>query len=334
VDLLDRMKQPLINNTIVWLAWERHRRTIELCRYLGITPIILESSLPRLFKHPYFFARTLGYILIRRPEILIVQNPSIVLTLLGCVLHRLLGFFFVVDAHNGGIIPDSTIGSNYFWIYRLWQKEADLTIVTNRFMAAIVVENGGKTFILPDKLPEYRSNCAEFDVKGRINILCVSTFDIDEPYREVFEAAKELPDDYLIYMTGNYDKIDSNLPGKCPKQIRLTGFLSEKDYWDLLNSVDFVIDLTFRENCLVCGAYEAVSQRKPLILSDTSMLKEYFARGALFTKNESKSISRTILIAANRLEELQLEVKEGGDVLGKEWAKMGEKLVQILRDKA
>ena len=327
------MKQAVIKENIIWLAWERHRRTLELCRYLDITPVIFKSSLPRLLKHPFFVAKTTCYLFRRRPRILIVQNPSIILTLLGCVLHRLLGFYYVVDAHNGGIIPDSPIGKKFPLFYQFWQKKADLTIVTNRFMAEIIEENGGKSFILPDKLPEYKTDCGRFDVEGKINILCISTFDADEPYREVFGAAKELPKDYIIYITGDYRKIDSTLPEKCPKQIRLTGFLSEDDYWALLTSVDLVMDLTSRENCLVCGAYEAVSQKKPLVLSDTAMLKEYFEKGTVFTQNYSKNIQQAILTAVKNIEMLKHEVEAGHTILEKQWQKTGQELAYFLRKK-
>ncbi|RWX48616.1 hypothetical protein VU01_10395 [Candidatus Electrothrix marina] len=324
------MKQTVINENIVWLAWERHRRTLELCRYLGITPIVFESSLPRLLKHPFFVASTLLYLLYKRPQILIVQNPSIILTLLGCILHRVLGFYYVVDAHHAGIIPNFSVGEKFPWVYRFWQKEADLTIVTNRFVAEIVDNNNGRTFILPDKLPEYKTDCGQFDVEGKINILCVSSFDTDEPYREIFEAAKELPEDYIIYMTGDYRKIDSTLYKKSPMNIRLTGFLSETDYYDLLNSVDLVMDLTNMENCLVCGAYEAVSQKKPLILSDTLILKEYFKKGAIFTQNYSKDIQQAIFMAIKNIEMLKHEVKTEHSILEEQWQKSGEKLTRLL----
>lgn len=326
-------KQPFLNENIAWLAWERHRRTLELSHYLGITPVIFESSLPRLFKHPFFIVKSFFYLLKKRPIILIVQNPSIVLTLLGCILHRLLGFYFIVDAHNGGIVVDSPTGRKFPFFYTVWQKEADLTIVTNRFMAEIVDKNGGRSFVLPDKLPEGKNHCCPFGVEGRINILCVSTFDADEPFQEVFAAAKKLPEDYLIYMTGAYAKIDDDLPQKCPQQVHLTGFLSEDDYWSLLTSVDLVMDLTFRENCLVCGAYEAVSQKKPLILSNTAMLMEYFNRGAVFTQNDSVSIYHTILSAVRCIEKLKREVEEGHILLKKQWKISGQGLVHILLEK-
>ncbi len=326
------MNKPLINQNIVWLAWERHRRTLELCRYLGITPVIFESSLPRSFKHPFFIAKTFFYLLQKRPKVLIVQNPSIILTLLGCILRRLLGFYYVVDAHNGGIIADSPIGKKVPLLYSFWQKEADLTIVTNRFMAEIVEGHGGKSFVLPDKLPEYKDNCGRFNVEGQINILCISTFDADEPFEEVFAAAQMLPSDYIVYMTGNYTNIDPNLSEKCPKQIRLTGFLSEDDYWSLLSTVDLVMDLTIRENCLVCGAYEGISQGKPLILSSTVILKEYFNRGVVFTKNDSENIHQSIISALSRLDFLKNEVLEGRALLKKDWQTLGRKLEYLLHE--
>jgi hypothetical protein len=35
------------------------------------------------------------------------------------------------------------------------QREADLTIVTNKALADLVTKNGGKPYILPDRIPKY-----------------------------------------------------------------------------------------------------------------------------------------------------------------------------------
>ncbi|MCI5162036.1 MAG: hypothetical protein D3917_08435, partial [Candidatus Electrothrix sp. AX5] len=127
-----------------------------------------------------------------------------------------------------------------------------------------------------------------------------------------------------------YRKIDPTLYKKSPMQIRLTGFLSEKDYYDLLNSVDLVMDLTSMENCLVCGAYEAVSQKKPLILSDTLILKEYFKKGVIFTQNYSKNIQQSIFMAIKNIEMLKQEVEVGHSILEEQWQKSGENLTHLL----
>jgi glycosyltransferase involved in cell wall biosynthesis len=52
---------------------------------------------------------------------------------------------------------------------------------------------------------------------------------------------------------------------------------------------------------MVCGAYEAVSLGKPLILSDTDVLREYFDQGCVFTYNETVNIRDAILKMKNQI---------------------------------
>ena len=73
-----------------------------------------------------------------------------------------------------------------------------------------------------------------------------------------------------------------------------------------------VIDLSTRERCLLCGAYEAVAAGKPMILSRTQTLMDYFTRGAVFTDNRVSdlphSIRNAILDLRRREAELRAEV--------------------------
>ena len=104
-----------------------------------------------------------------------------------------------------------------------------------------------------------------------------------------------------------------------PSNITLTGYLSEDKYISLLLSCDVVIDLTTRENCLVCGAYEAVEAEKPLISSNTIALNEYFYQGVVFTENNYKDIANSINYAFNNLGTLQREIKNLKREINDKW---------------
>jgi glycosyltransferase involved in cell wall biosynthesis len=97
---------------------------------------------------------------------------------------------------------------------------------------------------------------------------------------------------------------------KIPANIVLTGYLSDSDYKKMLSSCDIVIDLTNRENCLVCGSYEAVAMEKPLIVSDTVALKEYFYQGTVYTDNSASNIADSIRTAYQNLDRLRIEVRQ------------------------
>jgi glycosyltransferase involved in cell wall biosynthesis len=307
---------------IVWMAWERHRRTLELCRFLGVQPVIFTSSLPRWSKHPWFLLRSLAYILKSAPRTLIVQNPSIFLTLAACLAHRCRRFRLIVDTHNAGIAPEDPLLARLTPLYRFFQREADVTIVTNEELAGRVRRNGGRPFVLPDLLPEPPAT-RKTPLRGRINIVFICTFGEDEPYREMFSAARRLPADIHLYVTGNPRKAPPQLLENLPAHLTLTGFLPELEYWTLLASADLAVDLTRRDNCLVCGAYEAVAVGTPLILSDFRPLREYFRRGTVFVANDAEAIRTGILVAIDRLPELRAEIRGQKEEIEKEWRRKG-----------
>ena len=99
----------------------------------------------------------------------------------------------------------------------------------------------------------------------------------------------------------------------------MLGFVPEVKYWELLSSVDIVMDLTTREACLVCGAYEAVALEKPLILSNTSTQKKYFNRGCVFVFPISDSIGKGIIETVKNIDTLKKEIITLKKYLNADW---------------
>ena len=312
---------------VIWIAWERHRRTITISRYLDIEPIIFVKDLPRFVKHPYFILKTLFELFKHKPQNLIVQNPSIILALEACLFRRFFKYKLIVDAHNGGLIPDVVTLPVLQSIYQYVQKFADITLVSNRYLGEVVEKNKGTPFVLPDKLPDIKFDKSTVNVKIKVVYIC--TFAIDDPYLAVLEACRMLPEGINVYFTGNYNKSDI-LKKNISKNITLTGFLSDQKYWDLLKSADLIIDLTTRRDCLVCGAYEAVSTETPMILSNSRVLREFFNKGAVFTEVEASEIASAIITSVEKIRELQLGIKKLKCELNEKWEVIGANLKELL----
>jgi glycosyltransferase involved in cell wall biosynthesis len=203
------------------------------------------------------------------------------------------------------------------------QRKADLVIITNEDLNKVVKENGGKAFILPDRLPETHPTPV-YPFEGKTNIVFICTYAADEPFLEVFKAAEKLPNDVLFYVTGKYKgKVD---PSSVPKNVKLLGFVPDDMFWSLLNTADLLMDLTTRENCLVCGAYEGTALEKPLILSDTKSLRAYFNMGSVFVKPEAESIAIGVIEAINKYSELKKDLKQMKIILEESWGKTFEDL--------
>jgi glycosyltransferase involved in cell wall biosynthesis len=131
-------------------------------------------------------------------------------------------------------------------------------------------------------------------------------------------------------VTGRRDRIPDGVLRAAAPNVEFTGFLPDDEYWALLESVDLVVDLTYRDDCLVCGAYEAVARGKPLVLSDTAALRGYFSAGAVYTANTAEDIERALQQALTRLDDLISEVRQFRTNVGTAWAGVGETFRDIV----
>jgi len=273
------------------VTWFGHRRTTELCAGLNIELAIYTTRLRGPLRYLLLGARTLRLFVRRQPDVVVVQNPSLILAAFALVLRHVLGYRLIVDAHNEAVQPFKNrqrwVASLSRWVIR----GADLTIVTNRHLAEQVVEQGGRPFILPDRVPSPPHAPAK-KLSDRFNVVLVATFDTDEPCSEVFAAVEGT--DLELYVTGNSRKLTTAAAAAVPPNVHFTGYLNEQSYWSLLRAADAIVDLTLKENCLVCGSYEALALAKPMVLSDSPASRELFGASAVFTDNTSTDIRRAL----------------------------------------
>jgi glycosyltransferase involved in cell wall biosynthesis len=228
-----------------------------------------------------------------RPRVLVVQNPSIVLTSLAVLWRPLMGYRLVVDAHNEAIRPHIHDCLLVRHLSRWLLRAADLTIVTNDALADTVIQARGHPMVLHDRIPEVGSFPPPA-IGSRLRAAIISTFAPDEPLGEIFEAARLCPD-IDFFATGRHERASRELIERKPPNVHLTEFLPEAEYWDLLRSVHVVVDLTAMPDCLVCGAYEAVAVGRPLLLTDAPAARALFAQAACFTSNEKLNIAAALL---------------------------------------
>lgn len=291
----------------LWIAWEIQRRNRTASHALGAPLLEIDVGGHRLSRYLKSAWRTLKVLYQESPQIVIAQSPSIFLAVLAVVYGKVVQRFIVIDAHNAAIdrLPERNIlGAVSRWVFR----EANLTVVTNEGLASKVEKYGGRVAILPDPLPNF-SRPKRMALEGVFNVLFICTWANDEPFEDVIRAAYRIPREIYIYITGNSRGREAIVGEGLPPNVMLTGFVPEEEFEGLLHSVDAVMDLTSREDCLLCGAYEAVSAERPLILSDTFALRDYFDEGALFTDNTEAHIAKTIMEARDQYADLQVRIR-------------------------
>jgi glycosyltransferase involved in cell wall biosynthesis len=311
------------------LTWFEHRRTKELCAGLRFELAVLDTHLRGPLRYLMLSARTLVLLTRRRPRVLLVQNPSLVLAAVAVAIRGVLRYRLIVDAHNEAVVP---FINRQRWIERLsrWVlRKADLTIVTNRQLADVVERCGGRAFTLPDRIPAPAAVAARA-LPGAFNVVLIATFAPDEPVAEVLEAVRGM--EVELYVTGDHRKLDPSVVATVPPNVRFTGYLNEEDYWILLRSVDAIVDLTLMDDCLVCGAYEALAIGRPMILSHNSASVELFGDSAIFTDNTAVDIRRALERVSSERTRLQAAAERKRNELTDLWTVGARELAHTVAD--
>lgn len=313
----------------LWIAWERQRRSTVLSQEAGAELFQFDCGGVRVLRYLICGLKTLLLLCRKTPNILFVQNPSMALALLAVVYRRLDLSRVVVDFHTPTIELGGLRAIVFEFLVQYINRSVDLVIVSNEGMKAKVELHGGRGFVLPDKIPTFKK-LQKRKLKGKYNILFVSSFAEDEPFQEVVEAARGL-DDIYIYITGNPKRAPHNLVTNAPSNVSFTGYLPEEEYMEFLNSVDAVMDLTTRQDCLVCGAYEAVAVGKPLITSNTKALMRYFNSGTVYAGNTQEGIAKAIRTAIDNISMLENEIKRLGEMRSAEWKEQFNELMNLMK---
>lgn len=291
-----------------WITWEIQTRNRSISKLLDADLYELISKKNRVLRYITLIIKTIN--ICRNYDVVYAQNPSIVLALLAVTIGAFTKKVVIVDAHNSGIFPLDGRSHILNFVTKIICKSANTIIVTNRVLAEVVVGYGGRPFILPDPIPHlsYQKHAASAEHNDYIFFIC--TWASDEPYFEVIEAAKKIPSEIKILISGRYNKkIDSDTKNGFPKNVILLGFVEEDEYNFLLANAIASIDLTTRENCLVCGAYESAGFSVPCIVSDNEVNRMVFHSGFVYSKPNSEDISNAILTALRDNQRLRSDIR-------------------------
>lgn len=231
--------------------------------------------------------RTLRILGAERPDAVFVMSPPVVavgIVWLWCTLRRVP---YVVDAHTAAFLHPRW--RHLQWLQQALCRRAATTIVTNEHLAGVLEAAGAHATIIRDVPVEYGVVDA-FHPHGSFSVAVVCSFNYDEPIGEILTAAAAL-DGVHFYVTGNPSRLDRSRVPAVPPNVTLTGFLTTEAYGSLLTHSDAVLTLTTRDHTMLRGAYEAVYQGTPVIVSDWPLLREAFDRGAIHVQNTAAAIA-------------------------------------------
>jgi glycosyltransferase involved in cell wall biosynthesis len=277
-----------------WITWEVHRRSRSLARELGIPLVELSRPGGRMVRYTRNSVATLRHLTRHRYRTVFVQAPSVVLAVMALVMGAIFRFRVVVDAHNAIIEGAERAPLSLRILYRFVVRTAHRVIVTNSSLADRVHALGGRPGVLPDPVPDIQPGTLQSSSNKAV---VISTWAADEPLEAVLGAARYLPQPLVFTITGRPRGPLAQL-ARSTGRVELSGFVSEPDYVTLLSGAKVIVDLTTREDCLVCGAYEALALGRPLVVSDSRALRELLRDGAVFAKNEPEDIARAVAEAS------------------------------------
>jgi hypothetical protein len=298
-------------DNIVWISWEKQRRSITLASLLCADYLELNYESNQAWLR-YIKSMLISLIKIvgNRSSIIIVQNPSMILAVIATMLGKMLNIRIIVDRHTDRYILKS--GSNFF--YRIFLplsdftiKSSNITIVTNKELVDAVKNLNGTPFVLPDPFPDIRGFVKVDNLAhktSKISCLVVASWFEDEPLEQIFEAARLLPN-IKIFVSGLPKKEYSGLINTKPDNIHITNYLSDADFYTLMYQCDFVVAITTDSATLVCGGYEAITLSKPLLTGNSISLRNYFDDSAIYTDSSVEDIVKCMKLIVSNLDLLR-----------------------------
>lgn len=282
-----------MNNNKLFIEWAEYAsRADSLANAVGAKTIFIgkvnkyKNLLYSFSSYPAKVIENFKVIKKEKPQVVYITNTNWIIAFVNIIFSKIFGHKLIFDSHSCAF--DHEFIKYPLPLSKIFARFADLSIVTNESHYNLLKSNNAKAIIISDiPFEESLVTDEKISLSDKFNILFICTFAPDEPYLEVFEAAKKNLNVH-IYVTGQYSRVNIN-PSDHP-QVTLTGFLSNEDYRKYLNNVDAVMTLTTREDTMQRAGSESISVEKPLITSSTKMLRDYFSKGAVFVDNTSVGI--------------------------------------------
>lgn len=300
----------------IFLVWAKTaRRATTLAQFFDAELIILPLSRKQLFfrliRYAILAIRTLLLLNRIKPDLIFAQCPPLQILLPVYIYTAWQGGKYLIDAHSGAFIGKGIHFPLYLRWFKFFAQKAIMTIVPNEEIASkFTIGRGLRYFILEDGIPDLpvRRYPEPSPQEHSKSVAVICGFGADEPIEEVIKVAKLLPDTHF-YITGDLPRNQAKAKKRSPvPNLTFTGFLAEPDYIKLLNQADLIMVLTNRPATILCGAYEGLGLQKPLVLSHTLTLQQYFPRGAVFVPNTAFAIAQGVKKAFDLLPELKIEV--------------------------
>jgi glycosyltransferase involved in cell wall biosynthesis len=298
---------------LVFISWALNcsrsdsiARHLEGNSYMVYSPFWGSRYSTIVFKYACQTVMTLRILFREKPRCVIVMTPPVVACFAVWLYATITNSSYIIDAHTAAFLGSPW--HKLLFIHRFFSRRAKTTIVTNRYLKNIV-ENWGARATIVEDVPVYFAAPSDFNTNGKCVMTLVSTFTKDEPLEVFFDAVRQISD-IEFFVTGDFREAADSLVTRKPANVKFTGFLPDSEYVGLVLASDAIIALTTEDHTMQRAAYEAVYLGKPVITSNTELLRQAFHKGAVHVDISLASIQGGILQMKQNLRQYTTQIRE------------------------
>jgi hypothetical protein len=281
----------------VFLTWNDSRRSQSLARELGLTREVWCPNRRGVSRHLLATVQTVAYLVRARPTLVWYQFSFLLGTLLAVYawLRPRAGVVLVADLHTKALRREGPawLAPLIRTIKRWALRSCRLTLVTNPQNAEEAQQRYRVVpHVLPDPLPDPPRHLP--GDRPASDVVFVCSFAVDEPIDLIATVSRKLAPRWSVAVTGNPEDLSSADRSSLGTVGRLTGFLSESDYWTLLATARAIVAISTEPGCLPCGAYEAIAVgRRPVVALDP-VLQGVFGEAAVYSELRAAALCEAI----------------------------------------
>lgn len=298
---------------IAWTVFQR--RQVSMAELVKLDCVFLPTTagggkFGKAISYLKLMWHTVNLLRRRRPAVVWLQIPQVPLLWASLLYQRLFdrNVRLVADCHNAMFV--ARWSKVPLGLSRLGR--CDLVLVHNESLLGTAKQLGvpeSKMFVLEDVPPLRPAVSSEVPAlfAGRPHpwVLFPGSFSVDEPIEELLEAAR-LVNGGTIVITGRHSKASANGHdiSRAPANVVMAGFLEVDAFNALLCHCDVVLALTKFDGIQLSVCNEALGFEKPMVMSDTSLLRTLFGEAAVLVRSEDPAaIAAGIETAYRRMDE-------------------------------
>jgi glycosyltransferase involved in cell wall biosynthesis len=278
---------PVISGGTLFVSWRPHSRPRYLAerldaQYLVPAPLVTSWWWPA--RYVIQAVATVAAIVRRRPATVLFTNPPFFAGLACLVGSRLIGAQCWADCHSGAyndprwarFAPANAAVVKHcrgaVFHNALLAKEQHHACVSSVVLSVYAMKDRVRAVASSSSIADSSPLAGAGEVEqARPLIVAICSHGFDEPVDAILAAAKLVPNVDLA-MTGC---APPELQRRAPANVRLTGWLEERDYHEMISRARAVVCLTTREATMQNGIIEALEHRRPVITSNTRTLRAW-----------------------------------------------------------